>query len=146
MARASIRNRALDRIASLHSLAVLPGCSPAAPLERAGIALAPPASWHPERRSTWMVPGTPLAAWSGPDGSSLVIYRTLWVPGGSAEMLAEALGNRLENLPGLKLLVKRVGDRRRRAGRAGRGDRPGNRRRLGPQRARRADRSRRARP
>ncbi len=52
-----------------------------------------------------MVPGTPLAAWSGPDGSSLVAYRTL--PGASPEMLAEALGNRLENLPGLKLLVKR---------------------------------------
>ena len=49
----------------------------------------------------------PLAAWSGPDGSSLVVYRTLWVPGASAEMLAEALGNRLENLPGLRLLVKR---------------------------------------
>ena len=55
-----------------------------------------------------MVPGTPLAAWSGPDKSSLVVYRTLWVPGASAEMLAEALGNRLENLPGLKLLVKRT--------------------------------------
>jgi hypothetical protein len=55
-----------------------------------------------------MVPGAPLAAWSGPDGSSLVAYQTLWVPGGSAEMLAEALGNRLENLPELKLLAKRV--------------------------------------
>ncbi len=54
-----------------------------------------------------MVPGTPLAAWSGPDGSSLVAYRTLWVPGGSADMLAEALANRLENLPDLRLLVKR---------------------------------------
>jgi len=50
----------------------------------------------------------PLAAWSGPDGSSLVVYRTLWVPGGTAEMLAEALGNRLENLPGLRLPVKRT--------------------------------------
>ena len=61
-----------------------------------------------EEPATWMVPGTPLAAWSGPDGSSFVVYRTLWVPEGSAEMLAEALGNRLENLPGLKLLVKRT--------------------------------------
>jgi hypothetical protein len=55
-----------------------------------------------------MTPGTPLAAWSGPSGSSLVVYRTLWVPGGSAEMLAEALGNRLEGLPELKLLLKRT--------------------------------------
>jgi hypothetical protein len=54
-----------------------------------------------------MVPGKPLAAWSGPEGSSLVAYRTLWVPGASAEMLAEALGNRLQNLPDLRLLVKR---------------------------------------
>ena len=37
-----------------------------------------------------------------------MIYRTLWVPGGSAEMLLEAQANRLENLPGTKLLVKRV--------------------------------------
>jgi hypothetical protein len=37
-----------------------------------------------------------------------VVYRTLWVPGGSAEMLLEAQGNRLENLPGTKVLVKRV--------------------------------------
>ena len=55
-----------------------------------------------------MVPGTPLAAWSGPEGSSLVVYRTLWVPNGSAKMLAEAMGNRLLNLPGLKLLVKQT--------------------------------------
>jgi hypothetical protein len=88
-------------------LGVMAGCQPRAPLERAGIDLKPPESWQPKKAATWMVPGTPLAAWSGPDGSSLVAYRTLWVPGASAEMLAEALGNRLENLPGLKLLVKR---------------------------------------
>jgi hypothetical protein len=55
-----------------------------------------------------MVPGTALAAWSGPEGSSFVVYRTLWVPGASAEMLSEAMGNQLESLPNLKLLVKRV--------------------------------------
>ena len=43
----------------------------------------------------------------GPDGSSLVVYQTLWVPQGSAEMLVEAMGNRLVNLTGLKLMVKR---------------------------------------
>jgi hypothetical protein len=106
VARVSITD--LLPVASLVALfGVLPGCSPGAPLARAGITLAPPASWHSKPPSTWMVPGTPLAAWSGPNGSSFVIYRTLWVPRGSAEMLAEALGNRLENLPGLKLLVKR---------------------------------------
>jgi hypothetical protein len=57
-----------------------------------------------------MVPGVPLAAWSGPDGSSLVLYRSLPVPGGSATMVAESLANRLENLPELRLLVKRTED------------------------------------
>jgi hypothetical protein len=55
-----------------------------------------------------MVPGVALAAWSGPEGASLVLYRTLPWPGGSAQALAEALGNRLENLPELKLCVKRT--------------------------------------
>ncbi len=94
------------RLAAL--LVVIPGCSPGTLLERSGIELKVPTAWHSAGATTWMVPGTPLAAWSGPDGSSLVIYRTLWVPDGSAEMLAEALGNRLKNLPGTKLLVKRV--------------------------------------
>jgi hypothetical protein len=107
MARVPIVN--LSRIALLALLVgLLPGCGPRAPLDRAGIAISPPGSWHVQARAKWMVPGTPLAAWLGPDGSSLVAYQTLWVPGGSAEMLAEALGNRLESLPELKLLVKRV--------------------------------------
>src|SRR5262249_41402999 len=49
-----------------------------------------------------------LAAWSGPDGSALVLYRTLWVPGGTAESLTESLANRLDNLPGLDLKVRRT--------------------------------------
>jgi hypothetical protein len=106
VARPTLRN-VLSTVKLAALLAVIPGCNKGTPIERAGISLAPPASWHSAHPSTWMVPGTPLAAWSGPDESSLVIYRTLWVPGGSAEMLADALGNRLENLPGLKLLVKR---------------------------------------
>ena len=50
----------------------------------------------------------PLAAWAGPDGSSLVLYRTLPAPGGSPAMIAEALANRLENLPELRLVVNRT--------------------------------------
>jgi hypothetical protein len=106
VARATLRN-VLSTVKLVALLVVLPGCNPGTVLERAGIAVALPASWHSVLPATWMVPGTPLAAWSGPDGSSFVIYETLWVPNGSAEMLEEALGNRLENLPGLKLLVKR---------------------------------------
>jgi hypothetical protein len=55
-----------------------------------------------------MVPGVPLAAWSGPEGSSLVLYRSLPVPGGSAATLVEGLANRLENLPGLKVRERRT--------------------------------------
>jgi hypothetical protein len=55
-----------------------------------------------------MVPGKPLAAWSGPEGSSLVVYRTLPWPGGTAEMIAESLATRLTNLPELKVAEKRL--------------------------------------
>jgi hypothetical protein len=55
-----------------------------------------------------MVPGVALAAWSGPEDSSLVLYRTLPIPGGSAESIVEGLANRLENLPTLQLRVRRT--------------------------------------
>ncbi len=55
-----------------------------------------------------MVPGVPLAAWSGPEGSSLVVFRALPVPDGSAAILVEALANRLENLPELQVRDKRT--------------------------------------
>jgi hypothetical protein len=103
--------RATVRIALILSITLavaVPGCRPAGALERAGIEIAPPASWRPVKPSTWMVPGVPIAAWAGPDGSSLVLYRTPWVPGGTALMLAEALANRMENLPELRLLAKRT--------------------------------------
>ena len=59
-------------------------------------------------------------------------------PGASAAMIAEALANRLTNLPGLSLEVKRTEERRRTDGGPGRGRGPGNRRRPGPQRRRHA--------
>jgi hypothetical protein len=97
---------AVDCLAAM--VVLVAGCQPADRLGQAGVELKPPGSWRPVKASTWVVPGAPLAAWSGPDGSSLVLYRTLWVPGGTALMLAEALANRLENLPGLRLVVKRT--------------------------------------
>jgi hypothetical protein len=84
------------------------GCQPGTPLERAGLAIAPPDSWRSVEPSRWLVPGSPLAAWSGPEGSSLVVYRTIPAPGASADSLAESLANRLTNLPGLSLEVKRT--------------------------------------
>jgi hypothetical protein len=90
------------------ALVWMSGCQPSAPLARAGFAVTPPASWRPVKPSPSQVPGVPLAAWAGPDGSSLVVYRTLPAPGGSAKMLAEALANRLENLPELRVIVNRT--------------------------------------
>ena len=90
------------------ALVLIAGCQPAGPLARAGIAFTPPASWRPVEPTASQVPGVPLAAWAGPDGSSLVLYRTLPAPGGSPDMIAEALANRLENLPELRLVVNRT--------------------------------------
>jgi hypothetical protein len=90
------------------ALTLIGGCRPAGPLGWAGITLSPPASWRPVAPTATMAPGVALAAWSGPDGSSLVLYRTLPAPGGSAKMIGEALANRLANLPGLKVVVHRT--------------------------------------
>jgi hypothetical protein len=100
-----------------HKIALLPmalafvlisGCQPAGLMERAGIAFTVPASWRSVEPLASRVPGVPLAAWDGPDGSSLVLYRALPAPGGSPAMIAEGLANRLENLPGLRLVVNRT--------------------------------------
>jgi hypothetical protein len=67
-----------------------------------------PRSWEPADPLSWKVPGTPLAAWSGPEGSSLVIYQTLPDAGATAGSIAEALANRLLNLPELVLRSRRI--------------------------------------
>jgi hypothetical protein len=93
----------------LVSYAAAGGCQPGSPLKQAGVELELSRSWQTTVPARWTVPGKPLAAWQGPEGSSLVLYRTLPIPGGgSAEMLAESLANRLTNLPELKLLVRRT--------------------------------------
>jgi hypothetical protein len=84
------------------------GCTPSAGLGRTGVELTPPVGWKTVAPTTWPVPGTPIAAWSGPGGASLVLYRSLPVPGGRAEALAEGLANRLENLPGLRVVSRGV--------------------------------------
>jgi hypothetical protein len=84
------------------------GCVPTGPLERDGLTVHPPASWRPIESTTRQVPGVALAAWAGPEGSSLSIYRALPAPGYTPAMIADALANRMENLPELRLLVKRT--------------------------------------
>ena len=63
-----------------------------------------PSGWQSAPANRWEVPGKPVAAWSGPGGSSLVVYRTLPVPGGKVSDLSDGLVNRLENMPGLRVV------------------------------------------
>jgi hypothetical protein len=103
------RYRALGRIGlGLLVIVGLGGCQPTTPLQSAGVSLTVPTSWQPVAAGHWNVPGTPLAAWSGPDGSSLVIYQSLPDPGGTASSIADALANRLTNLPELTVRVRRT--------------------------------------
>jgi hypothetical protein len=99
---------ALRSIGLASAVVAFAGCLPGGAPRDHGIALSPPSSWRPAAAATWMVPGTPLLAWSGPEDSSLVVYRTLPIPHASAAMLAEAAGNRLESLPQTRLLVKQT--------------------------------------
>ena len=92
----------------LFALIFISGCFSTDPLTNAGVSLTPPDGWRPIASTTWPVPGIPLAAWSGPGGSSLVIYRSLPVPSGNPKALGEALAVRLENNPGLKVLDRRM--------------------------------------
>lgn len=87
-------------------LALIAGCGSADPLGRAGVAVAPPPGWKAVAPTTWPVPGTPLAAWSGPGGASLVVYESLPAPEGRPDALALALVNRLENNPGLQVVSR----------------------------------------
>lgn len=85
------------------------GCSPdASPSARSGVGLSPPTGWNRVEPDAWPVPGTPLAAWRGPAGASLVAYRTLLVPGASAQGQADELAHRMTNLPGVRVLDRRV--------------------------------------
>jgi hypothetical protein len=106
-------SRAWNPIALFHSLeaialVLIGGCRPVGPLERAGLALQAPVAWHRLEAPTRQVPGVALAAWAGPDDSSLVIYRELPAPGCTPAMIAEAMANRMENLPELRLVAKRT--------------------------------------
>ena len=51
---------------------------------------------------------SPISAWSGPEGSSLVVYRALPIPNGTAEGIVAARVNRLRGLPGFEVLVERT--------------------------------------
>jgi hypothetical protein len=83
------------------------GCGPARD-SAAGFQLQPPAAWQADPVEGVTVPGTPLAAWVGPERASLVVYRALPIPGGKAASLVEELANRLSNLPELTVVTRRT--------------------------------------
>ena len=96
------------RFGVLFLVLTISGCATKSPLEANGVSLSPGSDWKPASPTTWAVPGTPLAAWSGPSGSSLVAYVALAAPGVDAKGLGTALATRLENLPDLRLLKNEV--------------------------------------
>lgn len=97
------------RLVWLVALFLAPGCGPSGWGQTSGVRVEPPtARWRPVAADTWNVPGVALAAWSGPDGSSLVAYRSLPIPGGTPEALVDELANRLENLPGVLIRERRT--------------------------------------
>lgn len=96
------------RFGAVLLLLAVTGCSAKSPLEANGIAIAPGPDWKAASTSLWAVPGTPLAAWSGPSGSSFVAYVAIPAPGVDAKGLGVALATRLENLPELRLIKSDV--------------------------------------
>lgn len=67
-----------------------------------------PAGWTPTDPAAFTVPGQPLAAWQGPEGATLVIFRNLWVPDPNPAALASELATRYRNMPGLGLQKESV--------------------------------------
>lgn len=94
--------------AGVLALVAVCGCGPRSASESDGLVIEPPASWQPADPERSRVPGTPVAAWTGPGGSTLVVYRALPIPGGTPGAMAEDLANRLANLPGVRVLDKRT--------------------------------------
>jgi len=83
----------------------LSGCSGGTPLQRAGVErLDVPEGWTATSVETWPVPGSPLAAWKGPDGWSFVVYRELSAVGNDAPSIVQRTRNRFENFPGLTVV------------------------------------------
>lgn len=82
------------------------GCGPRGGPEAEGLVIRPPASWHTADPAKYPQPGSTVAAWTGPQGSTLVAYSALPIPNGTPGAMAEDLANRLTNLPGVRVLDK----------------------------------------
>jgi hypothetical protein len=92
----------------MFSIAWASGCTRSTPLERSGFSLKVPHGFQSSPVKNHPVPGRPLAAWKGPSGSALIVYKTLPVPDVSPASYVVALANRLENLPGVQVVSQDV--------------------------------------
>ena len=81
------------------------GCGSAKTSGIAGLHLDPGAGWATVPVSRVVAPGEVLAAWSGPEQSSLAVYRGLPIPAPNPEALASETVTRLGNLPGMSDVV-----------------------------------------
>lgn len=103
--------RALSLTSRLTAVALLvpvAGCGQSGWYGPMAVPVEPPSTWKRVEPTRWNVPGAAVAAWSGPDQSSLVVYQTLPTPGGTAAMLVESLANRMDNLPGVRIIERRT--------------------------------------
>lgn len=103
MLHLSLRASGAIRAALLALPLAAAGCSGPNALDASGIEVAMPSGWGPYAPPRSAVPGEVLSARKGPS-STVVVYRTLPVPGGTPSGLARELASRLENLPGFKIL------------------------------------------
>ena len=120
---------------------LLAGCQRSAPLRGPGSPCSRPRRGDRSSRPHTRFPACRWRPGPGPRARRWSLYRTLPAPGGSPAMIAEALANRLENLPGLRRGRPSDGKGRRDDRGAGRGGRAGHRQRPGTQRSRHTDRS-----
>ena len=98
----------LRRCAGLLPIAALAACGPLSAPREAGVAVRTPPGWTKADPATVRLPGRVVAAWAGPSGSSLAVYETLPIPAPDARALEAELANRLEHLPGLRVVGRGV--------------------------------------
>ncbi len=75
---------------------------------KSDVTLRCPPGWTRELTTTVHFPGTLIEACKGPEGALLVVYRSLPIPDPDPEALSRDLANRLQNLPGLRLVQRDV--------------------------------------
>jgi hypothetical protein len=93
------------RLTLFVSALLFSGCGDTISLESAGVSgLRPSSGWKSVAPGRYVVPGRAIAAWSGPDGSSLVVFTTLSGPKVGAEGLLKEIRMRFENLPELRIV------------------------------------------